>query len=82
MARGTGEAGSRPAWASSLGVAALGLVFGGVLAFVVGALDAVVVISVALAAAGLVVMIVRPEIAVHVVLFAVYTNVTVVAATT
>lgn len=65
---------------ASVGLALLGLLLAGGLALLVGAFDATTVIAGALAAAALVLMVVRPEIPVHIVLFVVYTNLGVAAA--
>lgn len=65
---------------ASVGAAVLGLALGGGVAFLVGALDAFTVISSGLALGALLLMVAYPEIPVHVVLFVVYTNLGVVAA--
>lgn len=65
---------------TSVGAAVLGLALGGGLALLVGAVDVLTGIAAGLALATLLLMVVFPEIPVHVVLFVVYTNVSVVAA--
>lgn len=79
MAEHAGASPSRSALAS-IGAVVLGLALGGGLALLVGALDAFTVISSGLAVGALLLMLVQPELPVHVVLFVVYTNLGVVAA--
>lgn len=65
---------------ASVGAAVAGLALAGGLALLVGSLDTPTVIAAGLALATLFVMLVHPELPVHVVLFVVYTNLGVVAA--
>lgn len=74
------DAAPRRSPAAALGIAVLALTFGAGAAFVMGSLDAVTVIAASVAVAGLLVMLLWPEIPVHVSLFVVYTNIAVVVA--